>query len=157
MATVRMWLGADFGPEADADGEASENAAEAGIIVVAAAGNAGPTVYFTGSPASGNKVLSAAAMDSNSPASFPAVNISLNTGKIVKAQNSNNGSLPSGKLSIFVMPNDGADSSTGLPHSGCSDAKWIANKASVAGQLVLTLRGVCARVDRATFGETYGA
>jgi subtilisin family serine protease len=157
MDIVSMSLGSDFRPEDDADAEASEHAAESGIIVVAAAGNAGPTVYFTGSPASGDKVLSAAAMDSNSPASFPAVNISSNTGKIVKAQNSNNGLVPSGKLSIFVMPNDGVDSLTGLPYSGCDEKKWIANKASVAGKLVLTLRGVCPRVDRATFGDKYGA
>jgi hypothetical protein len=157
MDVVSMSLGADFGPEDSADAEASEHAAEAGVIVVAAAGNAGGTAYFTGSPASGDQVLSAAAMDSNSPPSFPAANISLDTGKVVKAQNSNNAALPAGSLKIFVMPTDDVDASTGLPYSGCDEAKWAANVATVSGALVITRRGVCARVDRATFGQKYGA
>jgi subtilisin family serine protease len=155
MQVISMSLGADFGPEDSADAEASEHAAEAGVIVVAAAGNAGPTVYFTGSPAAGDKVLSVAAMDSNSPASFPAAKITLGTGKSIIAQNSNNASLPAGSLPIITLASDGIDASTGLPFSGCDEAKWAA--ANVAGKLVVTRRGVCARVDRATFGQKYGA
>jgi len=163
MDVISMSLGADFGPGDTADAEASMRAAEAGVIVVAAAGNAGGTAYFTGSPASGDKVLSAAAMDSNSPATFPAASIALTggpgDGTSIKAQNSNNATLPSGNLPIFVMPTDGIDSSTGLPYSGCDEAKWAAaaDAKKIAGRLVVTRRGVCARVDRATFGQKYGA
>jgi minor extracellular serine protease Vpr len=158
MDVISMSLGADFGPADSADAEAATHAAEAGVIVVAAAGNAGGTVYFTGSPASADKVLSVAAMDSNSPASFPAANLTLDSGTVVKAQISNAApSLPAGALAVFVMPVDGVDSSTGLPYSGCTEATWAANAASVAGRLVVTRRGVCARVDRATFGQKYGA
>ena len=163
MQVISMSLGSDFGPEESADAEASENAANAGVIVVAAAGNAGPTVYFTGSPASGDKVLSVAAMDSNSPPTFPAVKIALSggpgDGTSITAQNSNGASLPSGALPIFMMPRDGIDPSTGLNYSGCDEAKWAAAKAAgkIAGRLVVTRRGVCARVDRATFGQKYGA
>jgi len=57
MQIISMSLGADFGPEDTADAEASEHAAEAGLIVVAAAGNAGQSVYFLGSPAAGDKTL----------------------------------------------------------------------------------------------------
>src|SRR5205809_5301375 len=46
MQIISMSLGADFGPEDTADAEASEHAAEAGPIVVAAAGNAGQSVHF---------------------------------------------------------------------------------------------------------------
>lgn len=156
MQVISMSLGANFGPENSADAEASEHAAEAGVIVVAAAGNAGPAPYFTGSPAAGDKVLSAAAMDSNSPPTFPAANIALApSGITIKAQNSNAAALPAGSLPILVLPTDGVDSSTGLPYSGCDEAKWAA--AGVSGKLVVTRRGVCARVDRATFGQKYGA
>src|SRR5260221_5954439 len=73
MDVVNMSLGSPFGTEDDADAEASENAAEAGIIVVAAAGNEGPGQYITGSPAAGDKVISVAAIDSNDPPSYPAI------------------------------------------------------------------------------------
>src|SRR6266849_6751191 len=62
MQIISMSLGADFGPQDTADAEASEQAAEAGLIVVAAAGNAGQSIYFLGSPAAGDKTLAAAAM-----------------------------------------------------------------------------------------------
>src|SRR5438067_5621514 len=42
MQVVNMSLGSPFGSPDDADAEASNNAAEAGVIVVAAAGNEGP-------------------------------------------------------------------------------------------------------------------
>src|SRR5438093_2137936 len=47
MDVVNMSLGSPFGSEDDADAEASENAAKAGVIVVAAAGNEGPGDYIT--------------------------------------------------------------------------------------------------------------
>src|SRR5437773_1399509 len=117
MQIISMSLGADFGPADTADAEASEHAAEAGLIVVAAAGNAGPAPYFLGSPAAGDKTIAAAAMDST--ATFPGANVTLNTGKTLTAQN-NNGrpTLPSGSLSIQVLPDS---SGTGTGPAG----RWV--------------------------------
>ena len=48
MQVISMSLGADFGSaRTTADAEASENAVNAGIVVVAASGNAGPVPYIT--------------------------------------------------------------------------------------------------------------
>src|ERR1700692_1019090 len=75
MQVISMSLGSDFGSEDDADAEASENAVEAGIVVAAASGNAGPIPYIASTPSSGEKVISVAAMDSHG--SFPAETLGL--------------------------------------------------------------------------------
>src|SRR5207245_10543665 len=102
MQIISMSLGADFGPEDTADAEASEHAAEAGLIVVAAAGNAGQAPYFLGSPAAGDKTLAAAAMGST--AKLPGAVLTLNTGTQLTAQNNNAAALPGRSLPIFVLP-----------------------------------------------------
>ncbi|HEX9488164.1 MAG TPA: S8 family serine peptidase [Gemmatimonadales bacterium] len=152
MQIISMSLGADFGPEDTADAEASEQAAEAGLIVVAAAGNAGQSVYFLGSPAAGDKTLAAAAMDST--ATFPGATLTLNTGPKISAQNNNAGALPSGTLSIFVLPDTAKTGAEGVS-LGCAEKEY--DPAKITGKLVVALRGVCARVDRAIFGQRHGA
>src|SRR5882672_4454142 len=152
MQIISMSLGADFGPEDTADAEASEHAAEAGLIVVAAAGNAGQSVYFLGSPAAGDKTLAAAAMDST--ATFPGATLTLNTGTKLTAQNNNAAALPSRSLSIFVLPDTAKTGAEGVS-LGCDENEY--DPAKITGKLVVALRGVCARVDRAIFGQRHGA
>src|SRR6266446_7033037 len=152
MQIISMSLGADFGPEDTADAEASEQAAEAGLIVVAAAGNAGQSVYFLGSPAAGDKTLAAAAMDST--ATFPGARLTLNTGTKLAAQNDNAAALPSASLSIFVLPDTAGTGAEGVS-LGCAENEY--DPAKITGKLVVALRGVCARVDRAIFGQRHGA
>ena len=152
MQIISMSLGADFGPEDTADAEASEHAAEAGLIVVAAAGNAGQSPYFLGSPAAGDKTLAAAAMDST--ARFPGATLTLNTGTNLTAQNNNAAALPGRSLPIFVLPDTAKTGAEGVS-LGCDENEY--NPANIAGKLVVALRGVCARVDRAIFGQRHGA
>jgi len=152
MQIISMSLGADFGPSDTADAEASEHAADAGLIVVAAAGNAGQSPYFLGSPAAGDKTLAAAAMDST--ATFPGATLTLNTGTKLTAQNNNAAALPSASLSIFVLPDTAKTGAEGVS-LGCDENEY--NPANITGKLVVALRGVCARVDRAIFGQRHGA
>jgi minor extracellular serine protease Vpr len=60
---INMSLGANFGTNDPTDPSVlgTQNAAAAGIIVVASAGNAGNTHYITGSPATADKAISVAA------------------------------------------------------------------------------------------------
>jgi 2',3'-cyclic-nucleotide 2'-phosphodiesterase (5'-nucleotidase family)/subtilisin family serine protease len=60
---INMSLGSNFGSDDPNDPSvmATNNAAAAGIIVVASAGNAGDNSYITGSPASSSKAISVAA------------------------------------------------------------------------------------------------
>jgi minor extracellular serine protease Vpr len=148
MDVINMSLGADFVAANSADALAAQNAAKAGVLVVAAAGNAGPAPYITGSPASGNGVISVAAVDSS--ASFPAAVMALAGGKSITAIDANGAPLPGGTLPVFVLRNF-----AGTVSLGCNEAEYV--DASIAGKLVVTLRGVCARVDRAVFGQRHGA
>jgi subtilisin family serine protease len=152
MQIISMSLGSDFGPSDTADAEASEQAAEAGLIVVAAAGNAGQSPYFLGSPAAGDKTLAVAAMDST--ATFPGAAVTLNTGTKLSAQNNNAAALPSGSLPIFVLPDTAKTGAEGVS-LGCDEKEY--DPAKITGKLVVALRGVCARVDRAVFGQRHGA
>ncbi len=148
MDVINMSLGSDFGASDDADSVAAQNAAKAGVIVVAAAGNAGSGPYITGSPAAGDQVLSVAAIDAED--SFPAAKLALSPSGSITALNANTAALPSASLAVVVLRN--ADGTVSL---GCNESEYV--DATIAGKLVVTLRGVCARVDRATFGARHGA
>ena len=153
MQVISMSLGADFGTEDDADAEASENAVEAGIVVAAASGNAGSVPYITSAPGSGDKAISVAAMDSHD--AFPGEALALSpTGNIV-AQDSDGIPLSNGtSLGVVVLP-DTKGTGKGGVSLGCDPAEYTA--AGVTGKLVVTVRGTCARVARAIFGQQAGA
>jgi subtilisin family serine protease len=139
---INMSLGSDFGRQDDPTTVAANNAAAAGVIVVAASGNAGPGGYITSSPASGDRVISAAAIDAEF-ATFPSAVIGSVTGI-----NANAGPLPvTGKIHVL------RNSAGGLA-LGCDDADYAT---VVAGDITVSVRGVCARVDRATKSQAHGA
>jgi minor extracellular serine protease Vpr len=153
MDVVNLSLGSPFGAENTADAEAAENAVNAGVIVVASAGNSGFAPYITGSPASGDKVVSAAAMDRT--ASFPGVTLALSTGKSIVAQNSNIATFTDGtSLPVFVLPDKKGSGAAGVS-LGCDPTEYTA--AGVNGKLVVVQRGFCARVAKAIYGQQAGA
>ena len=144
---INMSLGSDYGGPDDADAVEVDNAARAGVVVIASAGNAGPAPYITGTPASSNSAVSVASVDSHQ--SFPGAQVTLNNGSLL-AINANGAPLPTGPLGIVVLRNAGGGVSL-----GCNEAEYV--DSVIAGKLVVTLRGTCARVDRATFGARHGA
>ncbi len=153
MQVISMSLGADFGTEDDADAEASENAVDSGVVVVAAAGNAGPGPYIVSDPGSGNKVISVAAMDSHD--SFPAESLALTPGGLIEVLDADGIAAVNGStLPIAVLP-DTKGTGVGGISLGCDPAEYVAAK--VTGKLVVTVRGTCARVARAIFGQQAGA
>jgi len=58
---INMSLGSDYGNPNDPSAIAAQNAVDNGVIVVAAAGNAGPLPYVAGSPSVADGVISVAA------------------------------------------------------------------------------------------------
>ena len=65
LDVVNMSLGAPYGSVQDPDSVASNNAVDAGIAVIASAGNSGDTYEITGSPGNAAKALSVAASEDN--------------------------------------------------------------------------------------------
>lgn len=153
MQVISMSLGSDFGTEDSADAEASENAVNAGVVVVASAGNAGSGAYITGTPATGEKVIAVAAVDSHDL--FPGAKLTLAPSGSVTAQESNGIAVVDGTmLNVVVLP-DAKGTGVGGVSLGCDPAEYTA--AGVAGKLVVTVRGTCARVARAVYGQQAGA
>jgi minor extracellular serine protease Vpr len=152
MQVISMSLGADDGTEDDADAEASENAVDAGIVVAAASGNSGPIPYVTSDPGSGEKAISVAAMDSHD--SFPGEALTLSPSGSIVAIDANGIATGNGSLAVVVLPDTKGTGSAGVS-LGCDPTEYTA--AGVTGKLVVTARGVCARVARAIFGQEAGA
>ncbi|HXF97443.1 MAG TPA: S8 family serine peptidase [Gaiellaceae bacterium] len=150
---VNMSLGSPFGRDDEPSTEASNDLAEAGTVVVASAGNSGAGAYVTGAPAVASRAISVAALDASS-ATFPGATIALSTGKAIVAQNSNGAALPSGSLPVAVLRTSYPDGPVSL---GCDPSEYGRYPGGVAGKLVVTVRGVCARVARAVYGQKAGA
>jgi minor extracellular serine protease Vpr len=149
---ISMSLGSSLGGINDPTTVAAENAAGAGITLVASAGNDGGGAYVTGSPATGSHVLSVAAVDASFP-QYPGATLTLTTkagtpGGTVDTIVANGVSLPSGSFKVKVLK-----TASGAISLGCSQAEY----AGTAGMVVVTKRGTCPRVDRATFGQAENA
>jgi minor extracellular serine protease Vpr len=144
---INMSLGSPLGASNTPDAIASNNAALAGVTVVASSGNNGPNAFITGSPGSANRAISVAALDAIP--GFAGATIDLGGGSTITAINANGSSgLPvTGDLHVLL-------SAPGVISLGCDDADYAT---VVAGEIVVTQRGVCDRVDRAIKGQTAGA
>src|SRR3984893_5654485 len=139
MQVINMSLGASFGTEDSADAEASENAVNAGVVVVASSGN----------PSTGEKAISVAAMDSHT--SFPGETLALAAASITALDADGIAAANGTSLPVVVLKGTGP----GGVSLGCNPAEYVA--AGVTGKLVVTVRGSCARVARAIFGQQAGA
>ena len=150
-SVISMSLGSDFSsvPLADdPDVIASDNAAGAGVVVVASSGNAGPGAYITGVPAAGNRTISVAALDAQG-ATLPGAHIVVGSDTMDSALN-NNASLAGGITGTLDVLSDGAGG-IGL---GCDASDYDGVS---PGDIVVTMRNVCDRVTRAELGQAAGA
>jgi minor extracellular serine protease Vpr len=150
---VNMSLGSVFGRDDEPSTIASNDLADDGIVVVASSGNEGPNAYITGAPAVASRAISVAAVDA-SGATFPGANATLSTGTSILMQNSNGATLPSGALPIAVLRTSYPSGPVSL---GCNASEYRGFPGGVNGKLVVTVRGTCARVARAVYGQQAGA
>ncbi|WP_084963693.1 S8 family peptidase [Thermoactinospora rubra] len=148
---VNMSLGSPFGREDEPSAQAVRTLTRAGVTVVASAGNSGPNAYITGAPAVATSAISVAAVDAQ--ASFPAATLTTPSGAL-SLINANGAKLPAGPLPIAVLRTSYPDGPVAL---GCTPEEYAAYPGGVADKLVVTLRGVCARVKRAILGQQAGA
>jgi minor extracellular serine protease Vpr len=148
MDVISMSLGSPYGTSTSSDAIASDNAAKAGIIVVAAAGNNGPAPYITGDPASANHAISVAAMNARA---FLAngVHIALSSGGGANGVEANSLKLPTGSVPAVILK-----SGSGLS-LGCNASDYPASGA--AGAIVIISRGTCSFNQKAANAEAAGA
>lgn len=152
MDVINMSLGSSFGSRDDPSAVASTNAAKAGVIVVASAGNSGPNQYITGSPGTADGSIAVAAIDPT--ATFPGALMTLSTGgAALPVQNSNGATFGDGTAYGVVVLRD----ANGNVSLGCNPAEYTAVPGGLAGKLVVVQRGVCARVARAVYAQKAGA
>ena len=148
MDVISMSLGGTYGERGDSDAIASDNAAKAGIIVVAAAGNSGPAPYITGDPASASHAISAAAMNARQNL-LNGVHIAFASGSGANGVNENALPLPGGSVPTVILT-----SGTGLS-LGCNATDYPAG--GTPGALVIISRGTCSFNIKAANAEAAGA
>jgi subtilisin family serine protease len=145
---VNMSLGSPFGRADNPDAAATSALVDAGVVVVASAGNSGPSTYITGSPASTTKAISVAAEDTL--ATFPGAVIDFATATDITNANNQNAwpNLPlSGTLKVIKQ-------TSGALSLGC-EAKDYGTLAP--NTIVAIQRGTCAFVDKGAAAQAAGA
>ncbi len=158
LDVINMSLGSDYGTLSSTSTVAAENAALAGVIVVAAAGNAGDTFYIVSSPGNSTRSLSVAAIaDSglagavlqvNSPAAI-AGGFAAAAAVFVPTP-----PAPSGQTAAVVQALDPADAAGPSTTDGCSP---FTNAAAIAGNIALIDRGTCGFITKVQNAQAAGA
>lgn len=144
---INLSLGSDYGAKAGIQERAVNQASRAGVLVVAAAGNAGAAPYLVSSPSTADRALSVAALDANP--TLPGVVISLTPTGTVSGQNSNESAGLPVTGGLLIVP-DGA----GGIGSGCNPASI---PDALDGAIVVVSRGECTRVEKALTAQAKGA
>src|SRR3989441_878780 len=147
MDVINMSLGSVFGSKDEPSAVASTNAAKAGVIVVASAGNSGPSPYVTGSPASADGAISVAANDPWQEIGRAHITAGTLTGPAIDAQ----GYPLSGTTNYTIKVLTGANV------LGCSVDAFGGLNSLPSGTIVVVNRGTCARVAKAIYGQKAGA
>ncbi|HEX9091223.1 MAG TPA: S8 family serine peptidase, partial [Anaerolineales bacterium] len=151
LDVINMSLGSAFGTQYDTSAVASNNASQAGVIVVAAAGNASDVYYITDAPAVASNAISvASSVDASAVVSAFEVTSNTATSPLVPA-----GLYPA-SLAIFgpqtySQPGDLAFFS--LADEGC--AAYPAD--TFAGKIALINRGTCGFVVKVKNAQDAGA
>jgi 2',3'-cyclic-nucleotide 2'-phosphodiesterase (5'-nucleotidase family)/subtilisin family serine protease len=157
---INMSLGSNFGTDDPANPSVagSNNAAAAGIVVVASAGNASNFSYITGAPGSASKAISVASSTTGF-ATGPTVNIS-GTAFITQtdiiysvASFANNTGHYENEV---VAPLGYVGALSGAANNLLCDTTGIAANA-LAGQIALIQRGACAFTIKVNNAATLGA
>lgn len=143
LDVINLSLGSAFGTPTSTTAAASENAALAGVIVVASAGNSGDTFFITGSPGTSGRAISVAnSVDGGISGNALRVNAPGGIAGVYAAGTASFGTpAPAGGLSGNVVVGlDPADAAGPLTTDGCSP---LTNAAAVAGNIALIDRGTC--------------
>ncbi len=146
---INMSLGSDYGQEQDDLGEASQIATEFGVVVVAAAGNAGDKPYIVSSPSTAPGAISVAETQVPSATTIPLV---INSPPSIARTDPNTAQLAFAPITsdvtgIVAYVGRGCPADSIAPGSPADT--YLANP---AGKIALIDRGACnvsLKIDRA--------
>jgi subtilisin family serine protease len=155
LDVVNMSLGSDYGTADDPDVVASNNAALAGVVVVAAAGNAGDGYFITGSPATADRAISAA---SSGDPGATAYNVHVNSPSAISGDAD---AVPAAFGPQLSDAGITSDLVLATPNDGCTA---FTNASAVKGKIALVIRGgskpdgtSCTFVSKVSNAQTAGA
>jgi len=131
---INMSLGSDYGQKEDDLSAASANAVRAGVVVVAAAGNAADRPYILGSPSSTPEVISVAQTQVPSAVGIPLV---VNSPAAIAGTYGNTATLE------FAPIGSGATGNVAFVGRGCVISLGDTYLANPAGKIALIDRGSC--------------
>jgi subtilisin family serine protease len=148
LDVINLSLGSPFGSSESQTVTAVENAAAAGVIVVAAAGNEGDTTYVVSAPGVAPRAISVAA---SADAGVRASDLHITSPAEIAGN-------PDSTPAAF----GGATSESGLsgpvvlvtPNNACTA---ITNGAEIAGNIALIDRGICTFVSKVKAAQNAGA
>jgi subtilisin family serine protease len=147
---INMSLGSNYGQREDDLSEASANASRLGVVVVAAAGNAGDRPYIVSSPSSTPEVISVAQTQVPSALAYPLI---INSPPSIAGSYPNTATVDWAPVGAGVTGDVAYVGGTGCPGGPPYPV-------SVVGKIALIDRGVCAvslKVDRAAKAGAIGA
>jgi uncharacterized repeat protein (TIGR01451 family) len=173
LDVINMSLGSPYGGSVDATTAASENAALAGVIVVASAGNDGDTYFISGSPGASKRTLTVAASSDNGQGTGPILRVNsppaIAGDKTASVQRSW-GVGPTGQTANVVVVDDGV--TNGQPNPSPSPTPIAspagtttdacqpltpASAAAVNGKIALADRGLCTAKTKTLNVQNAGA
>jgi hypothetical protein len=155
MDVINMSLGANEGYADDPDDVAATIAAQTGIIVCSAAGNAGDSYYIHSSPAAAAGTLGVAATFNDQGGFIADSNVTPNTagagappaGKYFSIKGSASAAIPGAGITgnvVYAVPND-ANTNGGNP-----GGPGLSNAAQCSGNIVMVNRGTTTFTDKVT-------
>jgi len=138
LDVVNMSLGSPYGSAQDPDAVASNNAVEAGISVIASAGNSGDTYEISGSPGNATKALSVAASEDNGQITDGFTGAIAGASKTYPASlaDANNWATQAASGTVVEIGDWSAPVGVGNNADGCATLS-SADAAKVAGRIVL--------------------
>jgi uncharacterized repeat protein (TIGR01451 family) len=143
LDVINMSLGSNFGSAVNATAVSSDNAALAGVIVVASAGNASDTFFIAGAPGVATRAIAtAASVDSGVAAVSVQVNSPVSIAGNYLAGGATFGPAPSGQTADGVIATD-ATTPAACGASATDGCCALTNAAAMASKLCVVDRGTC--------------
>ena len=150
MDVVNMSLGEDYTWPQDPVGQAADRMVRRGVVLVAAAGNAGSTgIYSSGSPGVAANAIGVASFD-NTIVTLNSFTITPDNKSIGYMEASGGGAAPTSGSSLMARTG-----TTSTPNDACNEV--APTPGSLTGKVALIRRGTCSFYEKSYNAQQAGA